>query len=110
LNGVFHDLQEISRGIHPAVLSRGGLGPALRMLARRSSVPVELSVGVDHRLPDSVEVAIYYMVAESLTNAAKHAEASAITVTVSTDGPNLHLFATTGSAGPTQTAGPGSPA
>jgi signal transduction histidine kinase len=92
LNGVFHDLQEISRGIHPAVLSRGGLGPALRMLARRSSVPVELSVGVDHRLPDSVEVAIYYMVAESLTNAAKHAEASAITVTVSTDGPNLHLF------------------
>jgi signal transduction histidine kinase len=92
LAGISADLQEISRGIHPAILSRGGLGPALKTLARRSSVPVELDVGVDQRLPDSVEVAAYYVVAETLTNAAKHARASEITVRVKADGANLHLL------------------
>jgi signal transduction histidine kinase len=92
LAGVSADLQEISRGIHPAILSKGGLGPALKTLARRSSVPVELDVGVDRRLPDSVEVAAYYVVAETLTNAAKHARASEITVRVKADGANLHLL------------------
>jgi signal transduction histidine kinase len=91
LTGVSHDLQEISRGIHPAILSRGGLGPALKTLARRSSVPVDLRVDVDQRLPDSVEVAAYYLVAESLTNAAKHAQATEVWVTVDTDGPNVRL-------------------
>jgi signal transduction histidine kinase len=91
LTGVSTDLQEISRGIHPAILSRGGLGPALKTLARRSSVPVELALDVDQRLPESVEVAAYYVVAESLTNAAKHAQASEVTVTVDTDGPNVRL-------------------
>ena len=91
LTGVSTDLQEISRGLHPAILSRGGLVPALKTLARRSSVPVELRLGVDQRLPDSVEVAAYYVVAESLTNAAKHAEASEVRVTVETDGPNVRL-------------------
>jgi signal transduction histidine kinase len=91
LTGVSTDLQEISRGIHPAILSRGGLGPALKTLARRSSVPVELRVAVDRRLPDPVEVAAYYVVAESLTNAAKHAQASEVRVTVETDGPNVRL-------------------
>lgn len=91
LTGVFHDLQEISRGIHPAILSRGGLGPALRTLARRSSVPVELRLDVDQRLPDSVEVAAYYIVAESLTNAAKHAQAKEVLVVADTDGPNVRL-------------------
>jgi signal transduction histidine kinase len=91
LTGVSTDLQEISRGIHPAILSRGGLEPALKTLARRSSVPVELGVDVDQRLPDGVEVAAYYVVAESLTNAAKHAQASTITVTVDTEGPNVRL-------------------
>jgi signal transduction histidine kinase len=92
LAGISADLQEISRGIHPAILSRGGLGPALKTLARRSSVPVELDVGVDQRLPDSVEVAAYYVVAETLTNAAKHARASETTVRVKADGANLHLL------------------
>jgi signal transduction histidine kinase len=92
LAGISADLQEISRGIHPAILSKGGLGPALKTLARRSSVPVELDVGVDQRLPDSVEVAAYYVVAESLTNAAKHARASEITVRVKADAANLHLL------------------
>jgi signal transduction histidine kinase len=92
LAGVSEDLQEISRGIHPAILSKGGLGPALKTLARRSAVPVELDVDVDRRLPDSVEVAAYYVVAETLTNAAKHAQASEVTVRVEAEGTNLHLL------------------
>jgi signal transduction histidine kinase len=92
LAGVSEDLQEISRGIHPAILSRGGLGPALKTLARRSAVPVELEVGVDRRLADSVEVAAYYVVAEALTNSAKHAQASGVTVRVEAEGANLHLL------------------
>jgi signal transduction histidine kinase len=92
LAGISADLQEISRGIHPAILSKGGLGPALKTLARRSSVPVELDVGVDQRLPDSVEVAAYYVVAETLTNVAKHARASVITVHVKADDANLQLL------------------
>jgi signal transduction histidine kinase len=82
LNGVSEDLQEISRGIHPGILSRGGLGPALKTLARRSAVAVRLHLGVNQRLPESVEVAAYYVVAEALTNAAKHAQASEVTVSV----------------------------
>jgi signal transduction histidine kinase len=78
LNDVVQDLQEMSRGIHPAILSKGGLGPALRTLARRSAVPVELDAIDDRRLPAPVEVASYYVVAEALTNVAKHAQASVV--------------------------------
>jgi signal transduction histidine kinase len=85
------EVQEISRGIHPAILSKGGLGPALKTLARRSTVPVEIDLRVDRRLPDPAEVAVYYVIAESLTNAAKHARASAISVYVEDQGANLHL-------------------
>jgi signal transduction histidine kinase len=74
------DLREMSRGIHPALLARGGLGPALKALARRSPLPVELDINLDGRLPDHVEVAAYYVVAEALTNAAKHARPTAIWV------------------------------
>ncbi|MCW2626775.1 GAF domain-containing protein [Mycobacterium sp.] len=91
LTGVSSDLQEISRGIHPAILSKGGLGPALKALARRSTVPVELVLGIDQRLPDSAEVAAYYVVAETLTNVAKHAKASVANVSVDTEGASLHL-------------------
>jgi signal transduction histidine kinase len=80
LGGVVDDLLEISRGIHPAILSKGGLGPALKALARRSAVPVELDVRSDRRLPGPVEVAAYYVVSEALTNAAKHANASVVHV------------------------------
>jgi signal transduction histidine kinase len=78
---VLGELRELSRGIHPAILSEGGLGPALRTLARRSSVPVELQVGTQGRLPERVEVAAYYIVAEALTNVAKHAAAQHAQVT-----------------------------
>jgi signal transduction histidine kinase len=77
---VFDELREISHGIHPAILSEKGLGPALRTLARRSAVPVELEVRPERRLPERVEVAAYYVVSEALTNVAKHARASIVNV------------------------------
>jgi signal transduction histidine kinase len=85
LVGVGEELREISRGIHPAILSERGLGPALRALARRSTVSVELDVRRDRRLPERVEVAAYYVVSEALTNAAKHAHASVVHVDVDAD-------------------------
>jgi PAS domain S-box-containing protein len=80
MHDVLDEVQEISRGIHPAVLTTGGLRPALRTLARRSSIPVELALHIDRSLPKAVEVATYFMVSEALTNAAKHAEASCVQV------------------------------
>jgi PAS domain S-box-containing protein len=80
LNGVSVDLQDISRGIHPAILSKGGLGPALKTLARRSTVPVTLDLAIDRRLPASVEVGAYFVVSEALTNAAKHSRATQVAV------------------------------
>ena len=77
--------------MHPAILSKGGLGPAMRTLARRSAVPVELHVAVDQRLPETVEVAAYYVVAEALTNAAKHAHASEVRVSCEADTETLSL-------------------
>ena len=91
LTAVSQELQQISRGIHPAILSKGGLGPALKTLARRCPVPVHVDVAVDRRLPDPVEVAAYYVVAEALTNAAKYAHASEVTVCAETKGVNLDL-------------------
>jgi signal transduction histidine kinase len=85
LDAVLGDLRELSRGIHPAILSEGGLGPALRTLARRSSVPVQLQVGARGRLPEGVEVTAYYVAAEALANVAKHADASLVQVEVDTD-------------------------
>jgi signal transduction histidine kinase len=82
LKEAIDDLREVSRGIHPAVLSEGGLGPALRTLARRSAVPVELELGAEERLPEPVEVAAYYVISEALTNTAKHARASYARVAV----------------------------
>jgi PAS domain S-box-containing protein len=80
LTTVIEELREMSRGIHPAVLSEGGLSPALEALALRSSVPVKLNVCCERRLPDEIEVAAYYVTAEALTNAAKHASASHVRV------------------------------
>ena len=80
LAGASDELQEICRGIHPAILSAGGLEPALGVLARRSALPVKLDLHTERRLPEPVEVAAYYAVSEALTNAAKHADASVVHV------------------------------
>ncbi|GEL25219.1 hypothetical protein PSU4_41730 [Pseudonocardia sulfidoxydans NBRC 16205] len=76
------ELRELARGIHPPTLAEGGLRSALNALARRSPVPVQVEVPAGRRLPDPIETAAYYVVAEALTNAAKHADASVVTVTV----------------------------
>jgi signal transduction histidine kinase len=73
------------------MLSQVGLGPALETLARRSAVRARPDVPVDRRLPRSIELAAYYVVAEALTNTAKYAHASEIRVRVEAEGPNLHL-------------------
>ncbi len=76
------ELQELSRGIHPAILAQGGLAPALRTLARRSAIPIALDIRTDTRLPTPIEVAAYYVISEALANAAKHAQASRIDISV----------------------------
>ena len=75
-------VREISRGIHPAILSEGGLGPAAEALARNSPVPVTLHTGLQSRLPDRVEIGAYYILSEALANAAKHAQATTVDIWV----------------------------
>jgi GAF domain-containing protein len=91
LIGVVDDLREIARGIHPALLSEGGLGPALQTLTRRAAIAVELDVAAIGRLPEPIEVAAYYVVSEALTNATKHAHASRVRVTVEQRDDSLRL-------------------
>jgi signal transduction histidine kinase len=85
------ELREIAHGIHPAILAEHGLGPALKALARRSPVPVDLQMHTEGRLSERVEVGAYYIICEALTNTAKHAHATAITVAVEADGKSLHV-------------------
>jgi signal transduction histidine kinase len=82
LSQALTELRELARGIHPAVLSERGLEPAVRAVADRAPVPVELNVSLSERLPDPVEAAAYYVVAEALTNVAKYARATEVTVGV----------------------------
>src|SRR5882757_1968776 len=91
LSEAMENLREISHGIHPAVLSEHGLGAAVKALARRPLVPVKLYVRLEGRLPYPVEVSAYYIVCEALTNVAKHAEASAVEVSVERLGDALDL-------------------
>jgi signal transduction histidine kinase len=76
------ELRELARGVHPMVLSQSGLSAAFGALADRSAVPVRVTVDVDRRLPPEVEATAYFVVAEALTNAARHAAASSVTVEV----------------------------
>ncbi|SOJ52744.1 Sensor histidine kinase ComP [Mycobacterium simulans] len=85
------DLQEIARGIHPAIVSTGGLGPALKALARRCPIPVRLNVAIEGRLSESAEIAAYYVVSEALTNVARHARASGVDIDAKTKGSDLLL-------------------
>ena len=91
LDGVLEDLREIARGLHPAILAAGGLRPALKTLARRSAVPVDLDVQVDRRLREPDEIAAYYTVAEALTNAARHARATATKIEAAESDGFLHV-------------------
>jgi signal transduction histidine kinase len=91
LTDISTDLQEISRGIHPAILSKGGLGPALKTLARRCPVAVSLDLKIDRHLSDSIEVGAYYIVAEALTNTAKHSRASQVEVCAEAKDDALYL-------------------
>jgi signal transduction histidine kinase len=81
-NGALEDLRETARGIHPAILAKGGLRTALRTLASRSPIPVDLRVAAEERLPEPVEVSAYYVAAEALTNVARHARAASVSVEV----------------------------
>jgi len=85
------ELRELSRGIHPSILTEGGLSPALKALGRRSAVRVKLDMGFEQRLSDHVEVAAYYTVSEALTNASKHANATRVWVSLRVDHDMLRL-------------------
>jgi signal transduction histidine kinase len=91
LTGVLDELQEIARGIHPAVLVEGGLRPALRALARRSAVPVRLDVQTTERFPEQIEMAAYYVVSEALANVAKHAAATVVDIRVTGNAGGLRV-------------------
>jgi PAS domain S-box-containing protein len=90
LSQALQELRELARGIHPAVLTERGLEPAVRALADRAPVPVELAVSLgDDRLPGPVEAAAYYVVSEALTNVAKYADATLVHVTIERVAPDL---------------------
>jgi signal transduction histidine kinase len=82
ITDLLDEVREMARGLHPPILSKGGLDPALKTLARRSAVPVVLDVRTEGRLPQPIEVGAYYVISEALTNAAKHAKASSVAVDV----------------------------
>jgi len=91
LTGALKDLRELSRGIHPAILSEGGLSPALKALARRSAVPVMLDIDVQQRPSEPIEVAAYYVAAEALANTAKHSRASVAHLTLQAHNDRIRL-------------------
>jgi signal transduction histidine kinase len=82
LDSALEELRELARGIHPAVLSDRGLDAAIETLARRAPLPVELASVEHERLPEAIELAAYFVVAEALTNVAKYAGASHAKVNV----------------------------
>jgi signal transduction histidine kinase len=89
LEASLRELRDIARGLHPAVLSSGGLGAAIEALATRAPVPVRIVGGVEQRPPTTVEVGAYYVVCESLTNVAKYAHAATVTVRVQREAHDL---------------------
>jgi signal transduction histidine kinase len=86
LNEALEELRDLARGLHPATLTKYGLGPALDALAKRAPLPVTLANAVEERLPEDVEAALYYVASESLTNVVKYASASTVSVTVGVTG------------------------
>ena len=90
LDAVVEEIRHFSQGLHPALLSRAGLGPSLRELVRRSPLPVGLQVDADPRPPEPIETAVYYVVSEALANATKHSRASRVNVAVSRHDSRMH--------------------
>jgi signal transduction histidine kinase len=82
LEDVQDDLRQLSQGLHPAILSRHGLSPALAAVVRTSRIPATLQADIEKRQPPATEIAVYYVVSEALTNAGKHSRASEIHVSV----------------------------
>jgi signal transduction histidine kinase/putative methionine-R-sulfoxide reductase with GAF domain len=105
LESTLAELRELSRGLHPTLLARSGLGPSLRALARRCPIPVTLDVQLAERPPDAVEVTVYYVVAEALTNAARHAGARRVAAHVRRDGSVLRASISDDGVGGADTAG-----
>jgi signal transduction histidine kinase/uncharacterized protein YhfF len=101
------ELRALSRGLHPAGLSAHGLGPALRSLGLNSPVPLRIVAVPEQRLPDPVEVTVYYLVAEALSNAVKHSGATEVRVELQRRGPVLHADVCDDGAGGAA-SGPGS--
>ena len=93
------DLRELARGIHPAVLSDRGLGPALETLAARTPLPVEVGAVPEVRLPAPVEAAAYFLAAEALTNVVKHARATRATVEITAEARRLRILVRDDGAG-----------
>ena len=109
LISILDELREISRGIHPAILSQNELSAALRSLARRSSVPTALDIRGIGRLPQPVEAAAYYVVSEALTNAVKYANAAVIHVALDVNDTTSRLsIDDDGDGGPIRRLVPGS--
>jgi signal transduction histidine kinase len=98
LEGVIEEIRVFSQGLHPALLSRAGLGPSLRELARRSPIPVSVDAS-KARFPEPVETAVYYVVSEALANTTKHARASEARVTVTSDTATVHATVSDDGAG-----------
>jgi len=108
LSRALDELRELARGIHPAILTDRGLGPALEAIIARASLPVELADLPENRLPEPVEAAVYYVVAETITNIAKHAQAESATVSVRLVDSTAHVVITDdGIGGADATSGSG---
>jgi signal transduction histidine kinase len=82
IGAALHELRELSQGLHPSILTERGLGPALQELVFLAPITIDLDIRPGERLPEPVEAAAYYIVAEALANVAKYASADAVTVTV----------------------------
>lgn len=107
LQTALRELRELARGIHPTILTEQGLGPAVRSLADRAAIPISVSAG-DERYPPAIETAAYFVVAEALSNIAKHAAADSATVTLARqDGRLLLEIRDDGCGGAVATSGGG---